>query len=233
MWSILTYFLEIATIYSFRAFAAKSKLPGAGMGAYIEFMGVKRLNKTSDERRLRLLYQLDHYESLTKQPLQAHPSKYGSGVTVFLKGNDLHGNRNQDFQLKQLKAVIPKNALRKKSILRMKNEFTVRIKSEEDLQLNIEYDANYVHDDSPLHPIGHLRVQTDCDYYLDHSTTEYDSNLNCIDLGRYGPFQKGGTFLLLQAISMHTFSNSLRSLHRSEGGRLLCLEVVYFFQCSC
>ena len=158
-------------------------------------MGIKRLCKSSNERRLRLLYQLDEYESITMQPLQAYPKKCGSGVTVFLKGNDLHGNGNRDFQLKQLKAVISKDSWYKKGLIKKKSEqLTVKLVSEEDLQLNIEYDANYIDENSPLHPIGHLKVQTDCDYYIDRSVTRYFSSLNCIDLGRYGPFQKTGKF---------------------------------------
>jgi hypothetical protein len=166
------------------------------MGAYLEFMGVKRLNKRSNERRLQLLYQLDPYESLTMQPLQAYPRASGSGVTVILKGNDLHGNSNRHFQLKQLLAIIPKDNLHKTSKFKKNEKLAVRLIAEEDLLLNIEYDANYIHDDSPLRPVGHLRVQTDCDYYADSSVTEYFSDMNCIDLGRYGPFQKTGTLVL-------------------------------------
>ena len=165
------------------------------MGAYLEFMGVKRLNKKSNERRLRLRDQLDRYEAPTREPLQAYPLENESGVTVFLKGKNLHGNNNRDFKLKQLIAIIPKDSLRKNSKFKKKNEnLIVRIKSNEDLQLNMEYDANYIDDDSPLRPIGNLRVHTDCDYAVDSSVTEYFSHMSSFDLGRYGPFQATGTF---------------------------------------
>jgi hypothetical protein len=161
-------------------------------------MGAKRLHEWSNERRLHLLSKLDPYESLTMQPLQAYPRENGSGVTVYLKGNDLHGNNNRNFKLKQLLAVVPKASNRVKSTFKKKNEMLiVRLKSAEDLQLNIEYEANCILDQSPLCPIGHLGVQTDCDYVVDSSVTEFFSDMNCIDLGRYGPFHKTGTLLWL------------------------------------
>ena len=172
------------------------------MGAFLEFVGAKRLHRWSDQRRLRLIHQLDPYEAETMRPLQAYPKKGGSGVTVHLKGNDLHGNGNREFKLKELRAIVPKVCLRKKSVSKKKyEELTVNLVSEEDLQLNIEYDANYISEGSLLKPIGHFKVQTDCDYYIDHWTTQFQSKLNCIDLGRYGPFQKSGKSCLV--VSRH------------------------------
>jgi hypothetical protein len=101
----------LALLYSFRAFVDKSLIPGAGLGAFIVFTGAKRLNEVSNERRLLMHKEMVPYQSKTMQPLQAYPEDDGSGVTVHLKGEMLHGNYNRDHRpknsAKKLKAVMP------------------------------------------------------------------------------------------------------------------------------
>jgi hypothetical protein len=150
------------------------------------------LNDASHARRLRLLDLLVPYQSKTTQPLHAYPEEGGSGVTVYLKGENLHGNDNCNFQLPRLTAKIPNNTLKRKNVFNYKNE-TLRITSEDDLQVDIEYNMYCIRESSPLQPIGYHKIHTDCDYSVDDNIDDFYTDINCIDLGRYGPFRKQGT----------------------------------------
>lgn len=183
-------------MYSFRAFAAQSKIPGAGIGAFIEFTGARRLIETCNERRLRILDDVVPSVSKTMRPLQAYPEEGGSGVSVYLKGENLHGNKNREyrpqFSRKKLIASLPARTSLNSSDFH-RNLVSVRLISNDDLYEILEYEAFFVGDSSAIQPIGHLNIHTDCDYDVDKGISEFYTDINCIDLGRYGPFLQRGT----------------------------------------
>jgi hypothetical protein len=191
--------LPSAILYTFRAFAAKSTIPGAGLGAFIEFIGARRLNETSNERRLRILDHVVPCLPKTMRPLQACFEEDGGGISVYLKGENLHGKMNRDyrpkFSKKKLVATFQAQTLQtaKPSVVRSKAE-TVRLVSNDDLHEILEYEAFFVSESSAIRPIGHLNIHTDCDYDVDKSISEFYTGVNCIDLGRYGPFQPKGAY---------------------------------------
>jgi len=53
------------------------------------------------------------------------------------------------------------------------------------------WSAHYVGDSSvlPVKPVGHYKVHTQFDYERDKKTTFFETDKNCIDIGRYGPFR--------------------------------------------
>jgi hypothetical protein len=71
---------------------------------------------------------------------------------------------------------------------------TVRLFSEHDLHELFEYEGYLVRKTSPLLPIGHFKIHTECDYEADSNVTTFCTDVNCIDLGRYGPFRRQGKF---------------------------------------
>jgi hypothetical protein len=203
--------LSIAILYSFRAFAARSTIPGAGLGAFIEFTGARRLLETSNERRLRILDDVVPSFPKTMRPLQALLEEGGSGISVHLKGENLHGNMNREyrpqFSRKKLVASFPSRSLQRvnSSVFRS-NMHTVKLISSDDLHENLEYEAFFVRESSAVQPIGHLNIHTDCDYDVDKGISEFYTDINCIDIGRYGPFQQRGAsqeFLLTYNTTAH------------------------------
>lgn len=191
--------LFTAILYSFRAFAAKSTLPGAGIGAFIEFTGARRMIETSNERRLRILDDVVPSLPKTMRPLQASLEEGGSGISVHLKGESLHGNLNREYRprssKKKLVASFPSRSFHQEqgeaSVFRSNME-TVRLISSHDLHEILEYEAFFVRESSVIQPIGHLNAHTDCDYDVDKSIADFYTEKNCIDIGRYGPFQQRG-----------------------------------------
>lgn len=183
-----------AVLYSFRAFVGKSSIPGAGYGAFLEFTGARRLNEQSNARRDRLITELVVYEPKTMQPLQAVPEDGGSGVTVLLKGENLHGNYNRLYwpsnARKVLKARILYEAVCKNTVFSKATE-KVRIVGEH-IHDVLEYEAFSVNQSGSLQPIGHFGIQVACDYVKDPTIRTFFTGVNCIDLGRYGPFRNKG-----------------------------------------
>ena len=155
----------------------------------MEYTGAKRLIKESYDRQLRLHDQLQIYPpKRTREPLQAYPIEDGSGVTVYLTGQNLHGNNNLDFFRKKLRAWFSKDALKNSHSALFRPKETLKILGVD------EYEACVIKENSPIHPIGHLKINTDCDYEIDETVTSFFTDENCIDLGRYGPFRPKGTF---------------------------------------
>jgi hypothetical protein len=190
------------------------------------------LNEESNERQKRLMSELVAYEPTTMKPLQAVPEEGGSGVTVFLKGENLSGNNNRLYwprdALKKLRAQIPYEALCRSSVFKNAKE-KLKIVGE-DIHEVLEYEAYSVSASGPLHPIGHYGIQIESDYVRDPSIKHFSSEVNCIDLGRYGPFRKegkaaGGPFSAVVSLHSHLFL----ALYRPQTGRSFCFEIFYFF----
>ena len=184
-----------AILYSFRAFAAQSTIPGAGIGAFIEFLGASRLSEASNERRLRILDDVVLCIPKTMKPLQAYLEEGGSGLSVYLKGEDLHGNKNREYRpkysRKKLVASIPPGELLRSSVF-YRNVESVNLRSIDDIHEILDYESLFLHESTSMQPIGHLNIHTDCDYEFDESISDFFTHINCIDLGRYGPFQRQG-----------------------------------------
>lgn len=128
------------------------------------------------------------------RPLQAYPEKGGSGVTVHITGENIHDNQNRLYwprnAVKRLRAKIPYEA--RCGDTEMINELETLSITGEDIHDIAEYEAFSVRALGPLRPIGHFGIHINCDYVTDASITAFSSDINCVDLGRYGPFRKEG-----------------------------------------
>ena len=75
------------------------------------FLGAWRLSEQSATRNQLLNDQLEYYEAPTRRPLQAVFNKGEGGITVHLKGEDLHGFKNRCYvpknAIRMLKAILP------------------------------------------------------------------------------------------------------------------------------
>lgn len=123
-----------AIVYRFLTYAAKSNIPGANYGAFIVFKGAWKLKEDSLARNKELLPELEPYEAKTKTPLEAVFKKGQSAVTVYLKGENLHGNRNRLYwprgARKKLKAVVPTEAMASSSVFAEDRKQIVRVVGE-------------------------------------------------------------------------------------------------------
>lgn len=199
------------TLYDFQVYAAKSQIPGAGFGAFLAFKGARELCPESRERGERLLLERSVvYEPITMEPLQAVMEDGGSGVTVKLKGDNLHGNNNCVYwppkAREVLRAKIPRERISRGSIFEnLKEKVKVRVVGES-IHGSEEFEAYSVSGNGPLQPIGHLGIHVAADYKSAPHITSFPKELaksNCIDLGRYGPFRVQGESL---PRSVHDFS---------------------------
>ena len=100
----------------------------------MEFKGAYKLKKESFELNEELHPQLTFYEVKTRAPLQAIFKKGESAVTVLLKGENLHGNRNRYYwpteAVKKLKAVVPEEAMASSRVFAENRKQIVRVVGE-------------------------------------------------------------------------------------------------------
>lgn len=153
------------TIYDLSIQVRQSEIPGSGMGAFLTFRGARVLKEHLREEADKKLAARVFHEPITMKPLEAI-SPDGFGITVKLTGNNLHGNQNNPYW------------------------------RPEDLQAEKDGTGNRLQSDdsSPDEErVGHLGLHTEDDYVSDPTIA-----LRCVDfsieLGRYGPVLKSGTF---------------------------------------
>jgi len=96
-------------------------------------MGAWRLKEECQQRNARLREQLVYHEAKTREPLEAVFEEGESGVTVHLKGEDLHGNKNRAYwpedARKSLKAVFAPEVVASSEVF-TKRKTVVRIVGE-------------------------------------------------------------------------------------------------------
>ena len=160
----------------------ESGITGAGLGAFLTFLGARVLNNEKKQERDQKLESRIPREIDTQQPLEALTPD-GFGVSVYLTGVNLHGNRNLPFWPE---TAVPLQA---------------RLPGGKTLHVNLA--GYHLHcDDSedeeePLNlsicpkRVGALGIHTESDYAQD-SRMEFSTELSLVDLGRYGPVLKTG-----------------------------------------
>lgn len=160
---------------------AKSSIPNAGLGAFLTFLGARRLPKIQAERAQFLLDSRPYKELKTTKPLYAlHPD--GFGLKLILNGEDLHSPYNNPYLLQALYAVHPKT----------NRPMKVKLAHAHDLYYEDEVDA--LKNPKGRQRIGFLGIHDETQYFHEPKRTFSILKDYCglIDLGRYGPFRKEG-----------------------------------------
>jgi hypothetical protein len=184
----LAFFLKhLDILYYFKAFAQKSKIPNAGYGAFLSFVGAKRLNNESKARNDALLEDAEYKSRLENSPLQAFIDEKHHGVTVHLKGAGVDRHGREYVSKSNLLALIDSDSIKEGSLLRAGRQ-TVRLYISE-LPSAIDRRAYFV--SNPNKRIGHLGIHMESDYKWIQNAS-FPAFSDCIDLGRYGPFRVEG-----------------------------------------
>jgi hypothetical protein len=171
-------------LYYFKTFAQESRIPNAGYGAFLSFVGARRLTKESMERNDGLLEDADYKCNLENEPLDATMDEGRSGVSVRLEGAGLDRYGRQYVSTTKLVALIQSNTLTEGSVLRTGQQ-RVRIYVE-GMPSILDRKAYYVSD--PNRRIGHLGIHMESDYKWIKNPI-FPAFFDLIDLGRYGPFR--------------------------------------------
>ena len=157
----------------------KSSVPGGGYGAFLTFLGARKLNRTfeitADERleRRNVIYEAD-----TSKPLETQSSE-GFGVSVSLTGRNLHGNYNSIYW--------PQTVFSLPAVLDTGNEVNVKLAGK-----NLHYDSEEEEEPLPFSKrFGLMDLQVESNYFPDN-TSSFSNRNGLIDLGRYGPVVKTG-----------------------------------------
>ena len=158
-----------------------SNIPNSGYGAFLTFLGARRLNTESTRRSELLLDSHVYYDPLTKTPLDAIMPD-GTELSVTLSGENIHGNGNSSYWL-------PHNLCTDGAILPCGKDVKVTIK-----QFDFQ---NYQPLINKENGIGFMGSHQPKDYVYDNNATfsSYNNGCGLVDLGLYGPFKKDGTFL--------------------------------------
>jgi hypothetical protein len=187
-----------ATLYDLRMYVSPSNIPNAGNGTFLEFMGARQLKQPDYLRSMRLRQKLAPRERNTTKPLQASFSDGQSDVTVFLKGMNLHGNKNRLYWPEKawkarhppisLTAVVPEFGTPVRVIV---SEFLDEIWEDvlSDMYGIDEYDQYWINGSGHLQPVGHFGIHQESDYIRAPKGTKFHCKDNCINIGRYGPFR--------------------------------------------
>ena len=180
----LTFLLPpLDYVYDFKIEARPSNIPNAGMGAFLTFIGARRLQQKTRIRATELLDARPYKELTTMRPLVAElPDGFGMGVT--LTGAHLHGPYNSTYLLPALKAVNPDTGRKMK--VRLANSQDVSYYPDElDALKNPNKDGRF----------GFLGIHHEDHYRCDTKKTFASAQEGCglIDIGRYGPFRREGT----------------------------------------
>jgi hypothetical protein len=189
------------TLYDFRIEINESKIANAGLGAYLTYMGARKVKP----ERLKVVgpILMDSLASIaeTMVPLIAEKPG-GRTVLVKLKGNNLHGNHNSEYWASTadlLDAEIPITAIGRNKVFRKQNE-----------RLSLHGKGIQSHtelENRPLGGIGLLELYTDSDY-VPAPGIVFNETL-CIDLGVYAPLGITGKY------GLHTLwrNSGLQILH--------------------
>jgi hypothetical protein len=169
------------TLFDFRINVRPSKIPNSGYGAFLTFLGARKLKEEAKKKSQELLCDRLYVESATTKALEATIGHMN--MSVVLRGEDLHGNWNNVlFPITRfpLKAIIPNGK-----------------------EVNIKLTPHSIHDDvkqlrdrkeiKPLdNGLGHFKIFTEEDYEHDDAIQYCSDDFGIVDLGRYGPFSKYG-----------------------------------------
>lgn len=157
-----------------------SKIPNAGRGVFLTFLGARELKPSRKRWGQSLVEQRPCRHLGSSQPLAATlPSGYG--VSVKLEGKHLHGPYNCPFLLPTLKATLPGT------------DDIVKVRF-------AQYEDPYCEEElagmrKEVGRIGLLGLYTVEDYVPAPKRTFSSLHQNCgvIEIDRYGPFQRSGT----------------------------------------
>ena len=147
------------------------------MGAFLTFIGTRRLNDEAAKRSDILFDSHVYFDTLTKQPLSAKMPD-GSLKSVKIAGKNIHDNDNSSYWLPHkllTDATLPSG-----------KEIVVRIKQFD----FFDYDNLVNREDG----IGFMNAHVKEDYVEDDNAmfSSYNDGCGLIDLGLYGPFQFSG-----------------------------------------
>ncbi len=169
-------------LFDFRINIRKSNIPNSGSGAFLTFLGARKLKEEAKQKSINILMGRIYVESDTTKSLQAKIGNYNLAVT--LKGHDLHGNGNNNhFTCTRfpLQARDPGNG----------HEYSVKIGPHE-----IHEDIQNLRDRKeipfPKNGLGFLQMFTEKDYEDDDEIKYNSDQFGNVDIGRYGPFLKTG-----------------------------------------
>lgn len=155
------FFAEI--LYDFKVEVGASSIPGAKLGAFLTFLGARRLSpqgKLKGKRvyRGRTLFVNDMKKEFST--IEAE-NQFGDLVGVQLKGDHLFGKDNSDYIFEDEIAFDPQR-------------------------------ANPPEENALVAPgIGFVSAYDEGDYFRDN-TIQFDGKKHCISLGRYGKFSTTG-----------------------------------------
>ncbi len=169
-------------LFDFRINIRKSKIPGSGHGAFLTFLGARKLKGESKQRSQDFLKDRIFVYTHTTKPLHAKVGNYN--VDVKLKGHNLHCNGNIGY------FYISRFPLRAKDP-NSGREYNVMIgphSVHEDIQ-ELRERREVPHVDNGL---GFLEIFSEDDYESDNETRYSSKEFGAVDIGRYGPFLKTG-----------------------------------------
>ena len=187
-------------LYDFGVFIEKSSIPNAGLGAFLTYMGARKLNTSLDTHKIceDLLSDCFYREAATMSPLIAAMMD-GRTRSVLLTGDNLHGNYNCGYRPGRL----PSKPL---SVKENGKTIQVRIvggclETFEELK------------DRPKDGIGHLGMYNESDY--EHvSGIPCQTNLSIELDAPYAPLGPNGQYIQKQLYSVRRCISLVR--HRSK-----------------
>jgi hypothetical protein len=169
-------------------FAQQSNIKGAGMGAFLKYVGAKKLNTASKELNESIFENTTIHVDCENLPLQAQLEN--GGATVHLKGAGLDEHGRKYCSNHDLVATIKAKSLRRGSTFKAGLQ-KVRIHIE-GIPSSLDKKAYFIEDENRR--VGYLGIHLESDYKWAPGIQFPVSDETVIDLGRYGPFRKLGTF---------------------------------------
>jgi hypothetical protein len=211
----IAMFCETEVIFDFMVDAKESKIPNAGMGAFLKFLGARVLKRKCKKRSDVLFSYREHVGAywgddnprmISREPLQALGTD-GVAFSVTLAGENVYGEPSNPYILRPLKAGG-------KGTRRIK----LSLACSDNRSLYFEDELEGLNPTKKSQRIGHLGLHREMDYVPAETITFSSLKKHCsmLDLGRYGPFRKQGrnTQSLFMALSRLGFSQSFFSIHR-------------------
>lgn len=170
------------TLFDFRINIRESKIANSGYGAFLTFLGARKLKEEARKKSIDFLKDRIYVESDTTKNLQAKDGNFN--MSVKLMGSDLHGNGDSNFFTFTRFPLLAKDLNGK--------EYSVKI------------GPHHIHEDIkelrkrkempfPENGLGLLCMFSDGDFESDNETKYSSEEFGIIDIGRYGPFLKTGS----------------------------------------
>ncbi len=168
------------TLYDFQLDIRESTIPNAGNGAYLTFLGARKLTKQAATRSERLLKQHVIEDMTDLEPLTAKlPGGLGIGVTV--TGRNLYGNDNNQYWSKNRSQLFFEHC----------QNGTISPELDENLvQCEIHREVlklrSKVEDGKR---IGFLGIHSESDYVESDDELFWSGPESMFEIGRYGPIR--------------------------------------------